>query len=119
MSNDTPYSEALFKTLKYGPEFPERFGSLTPARQFMDSFAQWYNHDHRHTGLGLHTPADVHYGLAADKAADRTAVLADTRARYPQRFGTTTPPKILDLPNTVWINQPTPTTIQETETEAA
>lgn len=119
VSNDTPYSEALFKTLKYGPEFPERFGSLTPARQFMDSFAQWYNHDHRHTGLGLHTPADVHYGLAADKAADRTAVLADTRARYPQRFGTTTPPKILDLPNTVWINQPTPTTIQETETEAA
>ncbi|PPJ33468.1 hypothetical protein C5E41_02415, partial [Nocardia nova] len=93
VSNDNPFSEALFKTLKYGPEFPDRFRSLTHARQFMDSFAQWYNHEHRHTGLGLHTPADIHYGLAADKAADRTAVLADARARHPQRFGTTTPPK--------------------------
>lgn len=119
VSNDNPYSESLFKTLKYGPEFPERFGSLTQARQFMDSFAQWYNHEHRHTGIGLHTPADVHYGLATGKAADRRSVLADARARHPQRFATTTAPKILDLPDTVWINQPTHGTTQETDTTAA
>ena len=88
VSNDNPYSESLFKTLKYGPDFPERFGSLWEARQFMDTFTNWYNHEHRHTGIGLHTPADVHFGLATDKAADRRAVLADARARHPHRFGT-------------------------------
>lgn len=119
VSNDNPYSEALFKTLKYGPEFPERFGSLTTARGFMDSFADWYNHEHRHTGIGLHTPADVHYGLATDKAAERAAVLAQARARHPHRFGTTTTPKILDLPDTAWINRPTQDTTQETDTTAA
>lgn len=100
VSNDNPYSESLFKTLKYGPEFPERFGSLSEARQFMDSFTNWYNHERRHTGIGLHTPADVHYGLASDKAADRRVVLTDARARHPHRFGTTHAPKILDLPDT-------------------
>ena len=118
VSNDNPYSEALFKTLKYGPEFPERFGSLTDARQFMDSFAGWYNHEHRHTGIGLHTPADVHYGLAADRATARRAVLTDARTRHPHRFATTTPPKILDLPDTVWINPPSDPT-QETDTQTA
>ena len=106
VSNDNPYSESLFKTLKYGPEFPERFGSLCEARQFMDTFTNWYNHEHRHTGIGLHTPADVHFGLAIDKAADRHTVLTDARARHPHRFGTNHAPKILDLPDTVWINQP-------------
>ncbi len=81
----------------------------------MDSFAHWYNHEHRHTGIGLHTPADVHYGLAADRAADRRAVLAAARARHPHRFAATTPPKILALPDTVWINQPA----RETDTTAA
>jgi putative transposase len=119
VSNDNPYSESLFKTLKYGPEFPERFGSLRDARQFMDSFTQWYNHEHRHTGIGLHTPADVHFGLATDKAADRRAVLTDARARHPHRFGTTSAPKILDLPDTAWINRPAENTTQETVTTAA
>nr|WP_163670441.1 IS3 family transposase [Mycolicibacterium alvei] len=121
VSNDNPYSESLFKTLKYGPEFPERFGSLSEARQFMDAFAQWYNHEHRHTGIGLHTPADVHFGLAADKAADRQAVLAEARAQYPHRFSTTTiaPPKILNLPDTVWINPPAQHITQEADTTAA
>jgi transposase InsO family protein len=120
VSNDNPYSESLFKTLKYGPEFPERFGSLSDARQFMNTFTNWYNHEHRHTGIGLHTPADVHYGLATDKAADRRTVLADARARHPHRFGTTTAvPKILDLPNTVWINRPAQDATQETDTTAA
>jgi putative transposase len=119
VSNDNPYSEALFKTLKYGPEFPERFGSLSAARQFMDIFTNWYNHEHRHTGIGLHTPADVHFGLATDKAADRRAVLTDARARHPHRFGTTHAPKILDLPDTAWINRPAQDTTEEAVTTAA
>ena len=119
VSNDNPYSESLFKTLKYGPEFPERFGSLSDAREFMDAFTNWYNHEHRHTGIGLHTPADVHYGLANEKAADRRSVLTDARARHPHRFGTTGAPKILDLPDTVWINRPAQNTNQEADTTAA
>lgn len=83
VSNDNPYSESLFKTLKYGPEFPERFGLLCEAEEFMNIFAQWYNHEHRHTGIGLHTPADVHYGLATKKATDRREVLTRARARTP------------------------------------
>ncbi len=104
--NNNPFSESLFKTLKYGPQFPERFGSLWEARQFMGRFTDWFIHDHRHTGIGLRTPADVHFGLATDKAADRRAVLTDAHARHPHRFGTTCAPKILNLPDTVWINQP-------------
>jgi transposase InsO family protein len=119
VSNDNPYSEALFKTLKYGPEFPERFGSLCDARQFMDAFTNWYNHEHRHTGIGLHTPADVHFGLATDKAADRRTVLTDARARHPHRFGTNRAPKILDLPDTAWINRPVQDDTEETATTAA
>lgn len=64
VSNDNPYSESLFKTMKYLPVFPDRFVSLTHARQFLDEFVNAYNHHHRHTGIGMHTPADVHYGLA-------------------------------------------------------
>ena len=119
VSNDNPFSESLFKTLKYGPTFPERFGSLWEARQFMDAFAQWYNHEHRHTGIGLHTPADVHYGLAADKATQRAAVLTDARTRHPHRFAATGAPKILDLPDTVWINQPAQPATKEADTSAA
>lgn len=120
VSNDNPYSESLFKTLKYGPEFPERFGSLSEARRFMDEFTQWYNHEHRHTGIGLHTPADVHFGLAAATAADRRTVLAQARARHPHRFGgITTAPKILDLPDTVWINRPADDSGPETGPDAA
>jgi transposase InsO family protein len=119
VSNDNPFSESLFKTLKYGPQFPERFGSLSAARQFMDTFADWYNHEHRHSGIGLHTAADVHFGLALDKAAARRAVLTDARARHPHRFGTTHAPKILALPHTVWINRPAQDTTQETDTTAA
>ena len=110
----------MFKTLKYGPEFPERFGSLSEARRFMDEFTHWYNHEHRHTGIGLHTPADVHFGLATAKAADRRTVLAQARTRHPHRFGgITTAPKILDLPDTVWINRPADDTSQATEPDAA
>ncbi|MGP9613792.1 transposase, partial [Brachybacterium sp. AOP42-B2-9] len=74
VSNDNPYSEAWFNTLKCAPVFPERFGSLHDARAFVDEFRNRYNHEHHHSALGLHTPAEVHYGLAAAKATDRADV---------------------------------------------
>lgn len=75
-SNDNPYSEAQFKTLKYRPEFPQRFGSAEDARAFCQRFFPWYNHDHRHSGIGFHIPADVHYGRAIVIRDRRAAVLA-------------------------------------------
>lgn len=108
VSNDNPYSEAWFKTLKYAPTFPERFGCLADAQGFLDTFVTWYNHEHRHTGIGLHTPADVHYDLAAAKHADRAATLIAARANTPERFTNSTPPKILHLPKAAWINPPQP-----------
>lgn len=106
VSNDNPYSESLFKSMKYAPVFPERFASLTDARAFISDFVDWYNHHHRHSGIGFHTPADVHYGLAGIVADQRSQTLAAARTRHPHRFTTTTDPKILALPETVWINQP-------------
>ena len=106
VSNDNPYSEAWFKTLKYAPTFPDRFGSLADAQQYMNAFVDGYNHHHRHTGIGLHTPADVHYGLTATIAADRRSTLAQARARHPERFTGSHNPKIIDLPDAAWINQP-------------
>jgi len=106
VSNDNPYSESWFKTLKFAPMFPERFGSLADARTFMADFVEGYNHHHHHTGIGLNTPADVHFGLATAKAADRAVVLAAARGRNPERFATNEDPKILAIPTTAWINQP-------------
>jgi len=106
VSNDNPYSESWFKTLKFAPVFPERFGSLDDARAFMATFVEGYNHHHRHTGIGLNTPADVHYGHAAAKATQRSGVLAEARQRHPERFATTNDPKILTIPDAAWINQP-------------
>ena len=96
----------LFKTLKYGPEFPERFTSVHDAGAFISDFVHWYNHHHQHTGIGFHTPANVHYGHAASVATERSATLAAARAKHPERFTTTTDPKILALPGPAWINQP-------------
>jgi len=118
VSNDNPYSESWFKTLKYAPTFPERFESIHHARDFMDAFVDWYNHQHRHSGIGLHTPADVFYGLADDKDTQRRAVLAEARARHPHRFGRDYAPKIIDLPETAAINPPKPAE-QEDQTAAA
>jgi putative transposase len=106
VSNDNPFSEAWNKTLKYAPVFPERFSSLQAARQFMSEFVDFYNHHHRHGGIGLHTPADVHYGLAGDTAKKRSETLEEARQRHPTRFATTHDPKILELPTAAWINQP-------------
>ncbi|MFF5182160.1 IS3 family transposase, partial [Micromonospora sp. NPDC000316] len=109
VSNDNPYSEAWFKTLKYAPVFPDRFASLAQARAFMTDFVTWYNHAHRHSGIGLHTPADVHHGRHHTVRAHREDTLAAARTAHPERFGTTPPlPKILDLPEQVWINKPEP-----------
>ncbi|MDQ4038904.1 MAG: DDE-type integrase/transposase/recombinase [Actinomycetota bacterium] len=85
-SNDNPYSEAQFKTLKYMPDFPDRFGSLADARAFCDRFFTAYNHEHRHCGIGLHTPASVHFGTAAEIRARRQLTLDRAHAQHPKRF---------------------------------
>jgi putative transposase len=103
-SNDNPYSEAAFKTLKYCPAFPDRFGSLADARAFCATFFGYYNHVHRHSGIGLHTPASVHYGTVAEIRTLRAEVLAAAHARHPHRFRR--PPQPPRLPSTVWINRP-------------
>jgi putative transposase len=105
VSNDNPYSESQFKTLKYSPEFPERFGSLQDTRRFLLDFFQWYNTMHHHSGLGLLTPFDVHHGLAEIRLAEREAALRHAFAATPERFvrGVPTPPP---LPQAVWINKP-------------
>ncbi|MGD8151515.1 IS3 family transposase [Ornithinimicrobium sp. Y1694] len=105
VSNDNPYSEAAFKTLKYAPVFPERFGSLADAAAFAEAFFSYYNHEHRHSGIGLHTPASVHYGTAGQVRAHRQSTLDAAYAAHPERFGhrRPQPPK---LPQAAWINQP-------------
>ena len=75
VSDDNPYSEAQFKTLKYCPAFPERFGSVHDARAFCVAFFDAYNHEHRHAALGLHTPASVYYGTASEIRLHRAIVL--------------------------------------------
>ena len=103
VSND-PYSEAAFKTLKYCPAFPDRFGSIADAKTFCVSFFSYYNHEHRHSGIGLHTPASVHYGTALEVRAQRTATLAAAYAANPTRF--TRRPQPPRLPTIAWINEP-------------
>jgi putative transposase len=107
VSNDNPYSEANFKTLKYCPAFPGRFGSIQDARAFCGSFFEHYNHVHRHAGIGLHTPASVHYGTAVEVRAQRAVTLDAAYAANPSRIRhrRPTPPK---LPTVAWINEPTP-----------
>jgi putative transposase len=104
-STDNPYSEAHFKTLKYRPEFPDRFQTIEQAREFCRAFFDWYNHQHRHSGIGLMTPAAVHYGHAPDRHAARARVLHAAFAARPERFvhGIPTPP---ELPAAAWINKP-------------
>jgi putative transposase len=105
VSNDNPFSEAHFKTLKYRPDFPQRFGCLQDARGFCGDFFGWYNQEHHHAGLGLLTPHDVHHGLAAERLAARAAVLSAAYAAHPERFPRGAP-KPQALPNAVWINDP-------------
>jgi len=86
VSNDNPYSEAAFKTLKYAPVFPTTFGSLQDARAFCESFFAYYNHEHRHGGIALHTPASVHYGTAGEIRVHRQATLDAAYQANPERF---------------------------------
>lgn len=104
-STDNPFSEAQFRTMKYRPEFPNRFGCLQHARSFCGPFFRWYNTVHRHSALAMLTPHDVHNGLAAQRLADRAKVLAAAYALHPERFprGLPTPGT---LPCAVWINKP-------------
>jgi len=105
VSNDNPFSESQFKTLKYHPEFPDRFGSLQDARSFLGDFFVWYNTMHHHSALGWLTPYDVHSGRAGARFAEREAALRKAFAATPERFvrGVPTPPT---LPQAVWINKP-------------
>ena len=105
VSNDNPYSEAGFKTLKYCPAFPGSFGSIQDARTFCETFFAYYNHEHRHSGIGLHTPASVHYGTATEIRAQRAITLDAAYTANPDRFRRRrpTPPH---LPTAAWINDP-------------
>ena len=105
VSNDNPYSEAQFKTLKYRPGFPARFASIEDARAHCQDFFRWYNDEHRHGGLGLHTAADVHHGHAAAIQAARADVLTAAYLQHPERF-VRHPPAPPELPVSAWINPP-------------
>jgi len=105
VSNDNPYSEAQFKTLKYRPDYPDRFGCQPDARSWAQDFFQWYNYEHHHSALGLLTPADVHFGRAQAVRTQRQEVLKAAYQKNPERFvkGLPTPPL---SPQAVWINPP-------------
>lgn len=105
VSDDNPYSEAQFKTLKYRPEFPDRFGSIQDARAFCREFFAWYNQEHRHSGIGLMTPEVVHYGRAEQVREARQKVLTAAYQEHPERF-VRKPPVPPVVPSEVWINPP-------------
>jgi len=104
VSNDNPYSEAQFKTLKYDPDFPQRFGSIEHSRSTCGPFFHWYNKSHRHSGIAYLTPEVVHYGDATQALENRKVVMAAAYALHPERF--VRGPKLPELPNAVWINPP-------------
>lgn len=104
VSNDNPYSEAHFRTTKYAPDYPERFDSLAHAREWFDGFIAYYNHQHRHSGIGLHTPASVHFGTADQVRDQRAITLAEAYQTHPERFAKR--PKPPEIPEQAWINDP-------------
>jgi len=104
VSNDNPYSESNFKTLKYSPTFPKRFSSIASARSFCDQFFEHYNTAHHHSGIALHTPFDVHYGLDTVVRDKRQGVLDSAYQLRPHRFRR--PPRAPELPQAAWINRP-------------
>jgi len=104
-NDDNPFSEAQFNTLKYRPDFPARFGSIEDARVFCQAFFAWYNGEHRHSGIGLMTPAAVHDGRASAMRDARQQVLLTAYAAHPERF-VRKPPQPPVLPHAVWINPP-------------
>jgi putative transposase len=106
ISDDNPYSEAQFKTLKYQPGFPSRFGSLADARAHCSPFFAWYNQEHRHSGIGMMTPESVHTGRAAEVRRQRQLTPQNAFARTPNRFKNRLP-QPHRLPTAAWINPPT------------
>lgn len=112
VSNDNPYSESQFKTLKYSPEFPERFGSIEDARAFCQQFFSWYNREHKHSGLGLLAPETVHYGEDQEILQQRATVLEAAFKEHPKRFKGKVP-KPLSVPEAAWINPPKSSTTTE------
>ena len=112
VSNDNPHIESLFKTVKYQPEFPATFANLPEARFFCRTFFSWYNNEHRHSGIALLTPADVHFGRVEERRAARQVVLDAAYAAHPERF-VRGRPKPLELADASYINRPTdkPTSI--------
>jgi putative transposase len=104
-SNDNPYSESQFKTLKYNPGFPNRFGSIEDALGFCQEFFAWYNNEHRHSGIGLMTPGAVHSGNAKQLTNQRSKTLSKAFKQHPERFvsGKPKPPQV---PDAAWINKP-------------
>jgi len=105
VSDDNPFSESQFRTMKYRPEFPDRFGSIQDARAFCRLFFLWYNTQHHHSGIGLHTPHSVHHGLAEALNAARQLTLSEAHSAHPERF-VRKPPEPPCLPGAVWINPP-------------
>lgn len=104
-SNDNPYSESAFKTLKYRPAFPERFMSIEEARLYCKDFFNWYNNEHHHSGIALLTPECVHYGTYQQILDKRAIALADAYMSHPERFVKGIP-SVKPLPQEVWINKP-------------
>lgn len=111
-SNDNPFSEAAFKTMKYRPEFPARFGSMQDALGFCRSFFEWYNTAHRHSGIAMMTPQMVHYGRAAEVRERRAKVLAEAFNAHPERF-VRGMPDAKAVPDAVWINPPAQLSLSE------
>lgn len=105
VSNDNPFSESQYKTLKYRPDFPKRFGSHEDGLSFCRQFFNWYNHEHYHSGIGLLTPASLHHGQASEIQAARKQILDQAWQRHPERF-VNGQPKLGQIPKAVWINPP-------------
>ena len=116
VSNDNPYSEAQFKTMKYRPEYPDRFGAIEDARAWARRFFPWYNEEHHHTGLALMPPAVVHYGQVEAVRKARGQVLSAAYAAHPERF-VRGQPKVPGPPSAVWINKPTCTMVSPSPLE--
>lgn len=112
VSNDNPFSESNFKTLKYRPDFPERFGSIYDARAHCRRFIKWYNAEHRHVGIAMFTPEQVHYRNWEPLLKQRERVLAMAAHAHPERFVKGFP-KVKNIPDAVWINKPDESTVQQ------
>ena len=113
VSDDNPYSESNFKTLKYRPGFPERFGSIQDARAHVAPFVTWYNDEHHHSGINLLTPSDLHHGRGQARLEARSSLLAAAHTAHPERFVRGCP-KVAQVPSAAWINRPKPPTATTT-----